>query len=263
MNCEISAEAPGFRSDTIRLDDHRALDNPDVGTIYLHRMGNVEGTSISATSFNAPSEAKKAYEKGLQALQKGKTADAEKSFEKAVEVYPKFANAWLDLGRVRLKTQANAQARDAFLKAIEADSKLVGPQAELGMMAAREQNWKDTAQYLDAALKMDPIDFPQLWFVDAVANYNTQNVAAAEKSVREAVKVDALHNKNPQAHELLGVILLTKQEFAGAADELRTYIKLLPTAPDVEHVKQQLAQAESMQAASAAKPADQAKPAGQ
>ena len=37
-------------------------DNPDVGSIVLHRLSGVEGTSVSATSYNAPKDAKKARE---------------------------------------------------------------------------------------------------------------------------------------------------------------------------------------------------------
>src|SRR6185436_8850699 len=58
MGFEIRASLPGFRSDVVNLSGRRAFDNPDLGTIILHRMGNVEGTTISATSLNAPKDAK-------------------------------------------------------------------------------------------------------------------------------------------------------------------------------------------------------------
>src|SRR5204863_8182902 len=85
MNCDLRANLPGYRSDVVNLAGHRMFDNPDVGTIILHRLGNVEGNTISATSLAAPKDAKKAYEKGKEALKKKKPADAEKEFQKAVE----------------------------------------------------------------------------------------------------------------------------------------------------------------------------------
>ena len=69
MNCELRADLPGFRSDSVSLAGRRALDNPEVGIIVLHRIGNVEGLTISATSLMAPKDARKAYEKGLEATQ--------------------------------------------------------------------------------------------------------------------------------------------------------------------------------------------------
>ena len=56
----------------------------DVGTITLHRMEQVEGFTISATSAAAPSKAKKDYEKGLDQAKKGKFEEAQHKFESAV-----------------------------------------------------------------------------------------------------------------------------------------------------------------------------------
>jgi hypothetical protein len=101
--CDIRASLPGFRSDVVSLSGHRALDRPEVGTIILHRVGNVEGTTISMTTLQAPKDAKKAFEKAHEALRKGKAADAQNNLEKAVEVYPQFASAWYELGVIHEK----------------------------------------------------------------------------------------------------------------------------------------------------------------
>jgi tetratricopeptide (TPR) repeat protein len=241
MGCELRANAPGFRSDGIDLSSHRALDNPDLGSIVLHRLANVEGTSVSATSLNAPKDAKKAWEKGTQLLHKSKAEEASKELQKAVDIYPKFASAWLDLGRARIQQQQFGPANEALLKAIEADSKLVEPYVELGMLASRQQNWPDAAQYLDRAVRLDPIDFPQAWFVDAVANYNIKNYENAEKSAREALKLDPAH-RNPRTHQLLGLVLVEKHDYIGASDALKAYMQYSPNAKDLDQVKAQLAQ---------------------
>jgi tetratricopeptide (TPR) repeat protein len=249
MGCEVIANAPGFRSEPINLATHRALDNPDLGTIVLHRLANVEGTSVSATSLNAPKDAKKAWEKGTQLLHKSKPADAAVELEKAVGIYPKFANAWLDLGRAKMAQQQMEPARDAFLKAIEIDVRLVEPHIELGEMAARREDWPEAARYLDRALQLDPVDFPRLWFEDAVASYNMKDFDRAEKNAREALKVDAAH-RNPRANHLLGVILINKHDYAGAGAALRSYIQLVPNAQDLDQVKSQLVQLDNLQVSS-------------
>jgi tetratricopeptide (TPR) repeat protein len=243
MNCELRAEAAGYRSSIVSLFTRHSMDSPDIGTIVLHRLANVEGTSISATSFLAPKDARKNYEKGLQSLLKNKDDDAQKDFEKAVAEYPKYADAWVNLGKVRMREKSFEPARDAFMKAIEADSKLVSPYVELGMLAAQEQKWTDSGQYLDRALKLDPIDFPQAWYVDAVANYNMKKYDAAEKSVREAINLDPKH-VNPRSDYLLGLVLIEKQDYDGAAGQLRNFLKEAPDAPDADAVKHQLAQIE-------------------
>src|SRR5262249_8687766 len=95
------AALPGFRSDVVNLGGRRAFDNPDVGTIVLHRLANVEGVTISAVSLQAPKDAKKAYDKGHDLLKKKKIPEAEKELDKAVQIYPKYSTAWFELGRIR------------------------------------------------------------------------------------------------------------------------------------------------------------------
>ena len=66
---------------------------------------------------------------------------------------------------------------------------------ELGLLAAKDANWQESGKYLDRAVALDPVDFPQAWYADAVANYNLKKYDAAEKSARAAVKLD------PQARQ--------------------------------------------------------------
>ena len=245
MNCELRANLAGFTSDTINLFNRRSSRNPEVGMIVLHRIAGVEGTSISVTSMMAPKDAKKAYEHGLQSLLKNKPDDAVKDFEKAVAAYPKYADAWLNLGKLRLDQQAIEPARAALVKAIESDPKLVSPYIELGLLAARDGNWQESGKYLDRAMELDPVDFPQAWYADAVANYNLKKYDAAEKAARTAVKLDPKH-VNPRSGYLLGLILAEKRDYAGASAELTAYLKLAPNAPDMAQVKDQLGQIEKL-----------------
>jgi len=207
--CELMANAPGFRSVRLDLSSHRSGDNPNLGTIILHRIANVEGTSVSVTALNAPKDAKKAWEKGVAYLRKSKAADAEKELEKAVGIYPKYANAWLDLGRARMQRQAEGPAREAFLNAIGADGKLVEPYVQLGEIAAHSRKWPDAALYLDRALQLDPVDYPRLWFEDAVADYYVRQFDRAERNAREALKLPPAI-RDPRADAVLGLILKSR-----------------------------------------------------
>jgi tetratricopeptide (TPR) repeat protein len=245
MNCELRASVAGFSSDTVNLVNRKTADNPDIGMIVLHRLAGVEGSSISVTSMLAPKDAKKAYEQGLQSLLKNKPNDAAKDFEKAVAIYPKYADAWLNLGKVRLEQQSIEPARAALTKAMEADPKLVAPYIELGLLAAKDANWQESGKYLDRAVELDPVDFPQAWYADAVANYNLKNYDLAEKSARAAVKLDPRH-ANPRSEYLLGLVLAEKQDYAGAAAELTAYVKLAPNPPDLAQAKDRLGQLEKL-----------------
>jgi tetratricopeptide (TPR) repeat protein len=245
MGCELRAQLAGYRSTAVQLAQRRSMDDPDVGTIFLHRMGQDEGSMVSMTSMLAPKDAKKAYEKGLDALKKKKTEDAKKEFEKAVTVYPKYAEAWYRLGALQLSEKNIEAARTSFGQAITADPKLVTPYVELAMLDARDGKWKETAESASKAIRLDPVDFPVAFYFDAVANYNLQNFEAAEKSARQLQKLDTQH-RYPMADRILASLLAEKKDYPGAAQQMRNYLKFAGTAKDADEVRGQLQQLEKM-----------------
>jgi len=248
--CEIRASLAGYMSDVVPLVGRRALDNPDVGRIVLHRYGNVEGTTISATTLAAPKDAKKAYDKGLDAKKKEKWADARKQFEIAVNAYPRYASAWFELGLAAERLGDTDIARKAYAQSLDSDDKFVKPYLQLAGISARAQNWQELADTTSRVLRLDPYNYPGIYYFDSVAQFNLRNVEEAEKSARQAVKLDK-QNLFPGANHILGVILATKGELADAAGFLKTYLKLAPAAPDAAMAKKRLAAIESTSATAA------------
>src|ERR1035438_9885505 len=200
MGCDLQASLPGFRSDVLHLSNRRSLDDPNVGTLILHRLANVEGTTISVTSALAPKDAKKAMEKGQNAVKKEKWDDARKEFQKAVEIYPKYAVAWAELGRVQERLNDPDGARKSFAMALEADGKLVTPYLELATMASREEKWQDVSDYTDRALKLNPVDFAQAYLLNSMSNFYLKKMDIAEKSAREGIDHDAEHRFRSEEH---------------------------------------------------------------
>jgi len=243
--CELRASLPGFRSDAVNLSGRRMFDNPDVGTIVLRRLANVEGTTISMTTLQAPKDARKAYDKAREALRKDKIADAQKELEKAVSAYPQFAAAWYELGLIREKHNEPAEARKYYAQAIAADPKLVTPYLHLAQIASRERNWQEMADISNRTIKLDPVDFPDAYLYNAVANYNLRRFDAAEASARLAQKLDTAH-RWPKVDRVLGAILYEKKDYAGAAEHLRAYLTDSPDATDAGQVKAQLSELEKL-----------------
>jgi len=243
MGCALQASLAGFRSDQINLASHRSMDNPDVGTIILHRLGNVEGLTISATSRMAPKEAQKAFEKGRNEVKKQKWDNGEKEFEKAVAAYPKYAAAWFELGLVQEEKKDEEAARKSYAQALAADSKFVSPLLSLAAMSMREQKWQEAADYTSRLLQLNPVDFPQAWYFSSVANYYLKKMDAAEKSAREGISRDTIH-KYAKMNQVLGIVLAQKQDFTGAVEQLKAYLRYAPMAPDADQVKKQIAEVE-------------------
>jgi tetratricopeptide (TPR) repeat protein len=245
MGCEIRAVLAGFRSDVVNLAGRRALDNPELGVIILHRMGNVEGTTISMTSLQAPKDAKKAYDKGREALKKNKVTDAEKELQKAVAAYPKYAIAWYELGRAQEAQNRVEDARKSYEQALAADAKYINPYLQLAGLSARDKKWQDVADTTARVIRLDPFDFPQAYFYNSVANYNLGKLDAAEKSAREAQKLDTQH-RYPRISQLLGLILADRKDYVAAAQNMRDYLKFAPGAQDAATVRGQLTELERL-----------------
>lgn len=242
-NCELRAAYPGYRSDIVELGSRRALDDPDLGSIILHRLVNVKGSTISVTTALAPKHAQKDYEKGVQLAQKGDYENAEKRLEAATEAYPKFAVAWFALGQVEQKLNQTEQAAKAWQAAIAADNKYVSPYDALAAVSLSAAKWQDAADYSKQAIDLNPVEFPSAFWYNALANYNLKKTEAAEKSDRELLKLDTAH-KYPQAENLLAHLLAGKGNYAEAADHLRAYLVLVPNAKDAAVAREDLAKLE-------------------
>jgi tetratricopeptide (TPR) repeat protein len=247
FDCELRARLVGYRSQSVSLANRRPMDPPDIGVILLHRLGASEGSTVSAASLAAPKDARKAFDKGMDALKKHKPDDAMKNFEKTVEIYPKHAAAWTEMGRLHMAKGDPGMAKGSFEKAVEIDPKFVAPYLEIAMIEWKAQNWQSLADLTEKVVKLDSFDYPQAHFLNALSNYYLKNMEAAEKSAREAVRLDT-RRQYVTTLRLLGVILAQKQDYTGASEQLKAYLQFAPQASDAATVRTQLGQLEQLMA---------------
>lgn len=259
-DCELRARLPGYRSSTASLAGRRSLDNPDVGVIVLYPLSGIQGLTASATSGQAPKDARKAYEKGLDAVKKEKPDQADLEFRKAVQIYPRYSAAWYELGKVLEKREHYPEAREAYANALAADSKYVYPYQQLYQLALREQNWRDVVDKTDQLLRLDPYEFPTAYYFNALGHLQLKEYDAAQKSAQKAVEAD-FKQSNPRTHYLLGAIQIEKQNWTEAAASFRAYLKAAPNASDKTQVEKTLSQLD--QQISRVQPASQDSPAQQ
>jgi superkiller protein 3 len=230
----------GYRSQQIPLTGRRPLDDPNVGVILLHRMiPGEEGQTVSAVSLAAPKDAKKAYDRGTDAVKKRKWDDAEKNFEKAVEVYPKFATAWYELGMLQMGQSKPDMARSYFKRAMECDPKFLKPYLQIANLDMMAKRWQDLADVTEKTVKLDPFSFPQAYFFNSVANYNLRDYEAAEKSGLEAERLDTRH-VFPRIVYLLGLVSVQKKDYEDASKRFKAYLTLDPKADDAATVRSQI-----------------------
>jgi tetratricopeptide (TPR) repeat protein len=234
--CELRAVLAGYQSSVVVL---RPLVGDswqqEIGTIFLKRIGNAPGTTISVTSMAAPKDAMRALEKA-QKIKAEKPAEAEKELAKAVKIYPQFAAAWTLLGDLHREHHDLNTARTDYAQALAADPQFVNPSYGLAMIAAEEKKWDDTIRLTDQIIKLNAAAYPIAYFLNAAANYNSQNFAPAEESAKKFKALDTQHN-HPDVCLLLSYLYSGRQDYAGAAREIREYLAIAPNAPDAESLK--------------------------
>jgi tetratricopeptide (TPR) repeat protein len=216
----------------------------DGAVIVVKRNGDQsEGSSVSLATLQAPPEARKAWEKGMKALEDKKWTPAEKELRRAVTIYPEYASAWSALGEALGELSRPAEARDAWERAIQADPNYVKPYVLLAQLAIREGRMEDAAGITDRALKTSYTQSAPVYFYNAVANLELGRLEPAERSARKAVELDPAL-LFPNAERLLGTVLAAKGDRQGAVEHLKKYLEASPKAEDAQEVKQRIAELE-------------------
>jgi tetratricopeptide (TPR) repeat protein len=220
-SCQLVASLPGYTAEPLHITRGADIGVIHVGTIVLRSVTQSQIFSVSVVSLAPPERAKDAFEKGEEQKRKGKWAAAIASFRKAIAAYPRFALAWLELGRVQAKQSEFADAQQSFHESAATD-RLV-------------QIHPEEAEY---------------WFLNSAASFNLGNIKQAETSVTRGMHLDTLH-RLPQMEYLYGLILARNQKYASAADHLSAYLKLSPQAADTQNARELLAEFQKRAQASA------------
>ena len=265
--CDLRASAGGFRPNSISLVGLTPSGGAvDVGAIVLERAGQIKGMTLSAAPYQAPPTARKAYEKGLQAEKNSKLPEAERNFAKAVEIYPRYASAWFQLGKVFEKEKQKDSARAAYSQAAAIDTKFLAPYLSLASMAYQAADWTEvlrlTAHISDLdpfsstiateyLLDLDELNLAAAYFYNAVANFKLDRIEQAETSAHKAEHAD-LRTNFPQLHILLAQIFIQKKNYAVAISELETYLELAPAAKNGDQIREQLVKLRELDRSAAA-----------
>ena len=123
--CTVSASLGGFESSRVSMPSISGME----GTVNLGRIVLADGGPgiVSVTSAGPPKSARKRLEKGrkLAAKKEPDLEGAVSEFQAAVDEYPRYAEAWSELGGVLGQLERRVEALDAYGKGIDADSRFV------------------------------------------------------------------------------------------------------------------------------------------
>lgn len=245
-NCEVRAVLPGYTSSVIQLGRRSAFESPEIGDIILTPYGKGGDPTVSPTTGQAPNEAKKAFEKGLKETRgdKPKWDRAAKELSKAVELFPAFAEAWYELGEVRLRQEDVEKAREAFQRSIEADANFQKPYPPLSLIELKQGNKEEAARLADKAVSLNP-GLTEAHFYAAMAHFMLGNLDRAGEAAL-IVKKQRCEQRYPRVLVILGDYFAQKQDFPASAQHYRLYVELEPGSPMAEQVRKRLEEWKSL-----------------
>jgi len=190
-----------------------------------------------------PAEARKEFDAGQKAVNANDFAGAIPHLQKAVELYPKYSEAYQLLGLSQLQTQQGPQAEASLRKAIEIEPKMPQAQYMLGTLLAMTGRANLAEQPFTQFAELDPTN-PDAHFELAKTEFALNKFPDAEMHARKAIE---LKEKNPGVEVVLAYALLRQQKGSEAKAAFQQYLKLDPNSPmkaDVENTIAQIDQHE-------------------
>ena len=260
--CELRISVAGYHpiNRIISEQENAGMGRVEVGTIHLHRVAEAEGSAISVTSLLVPDDARKEYDRAVKDLQSNKAKSARGHLEKAIQKYDQYAAAWYQLGRIQLDEGDKQKAVESLERSIGIDAQYVPPYMDLAILQVQDQQWQAAVETTSKVLSLDrSLGFAN--FLNAIGNFNLNQLDAAEQSAREAEKWP--HEKIPQVHALLADILVQKEEYVEAVEHMRAYLEESPQGSFAEQMKKSLAQLEPHLPVSEQQPGEPAAPSAQ
>ena len=241
-SCLLRATHAGYTSSTLDASNINLTSrNTTVDLPPLVIFASVpDPSSINASENNIPSKAKSPFLAAMKALDDGNFTEAGSKLEAAVAASPKFAQGWHALGIVDGRLHKPAEARQAYEHAIESDPKMFPAYVMLARLCVSTKDWPCVSKTADALTKADPKrPYPEISLHRAVALYELKDLAGAETSAQEAIRLDPQH-KRPREEYVLGRILEAKGDVSGAREHISKYLELDPNAADKDLVQAHL-----------------------
>jgi tetratricopeptide (TPR) repeat protein len=203
------------------------------------------GATISATELKIPEKAQKEFDKGVDAFTAGDNKKAEESFNKAIEEYPKYANAYSNLGVLYIKLGDQAKAKEAFNKAVTVDSKFAPGYVNLARLSFAAHSYPETENTVNKALAISPDNLDALALLATAEYMNKEN----DKALANVRHIHSLPGHEPFSgvHLLAAQILMEENERDQAIDQYIAFLQESPNDLRVPAVRKTLAQMKNTQ----------------
>jgi Tfp pilus assembly protein PilF len=192
---------------------------------------------IDASLANIPEPARKAYEKALEFSHNGENLKAIDHLKQAIAFHSSFPVALNELGVQYLKVGQVDAAAGALSTAVKLAPQEFHPNLNYGIALLNQKKFPEAEQQLRTAVNMNQKASTAHMYL-GMALIQLRRLAEAQSELE--IAVNSKNGEIALAHRYLGGIYWGNREYKRAADQLDTYIKLAPNAPDAEKIKQSI-----------------------
>jgi tetratricopeptide (TPR) repeat protein len=212
--------------------------------IVLHHkrstlQSNAGTATVSATRLQVPPKAQKELDHGNSALADGRLKDAQKNFEKAIEIYPEFDQAYNNLGVVLMQTGDSKGGEVAFSKAIAINDHFARAYVNLAKIRLSEKNYQKAEDLLRKATSADPLNAQTLFLAEEAAFFQGKG----DQVIADARKIHTLdHEKYALCHFMAARALEGKSLHDQALEEYRLFLKEAPNDPNAKTAQLEIKQ---------------------
>ena len=189
------------------------------------KPGENAGSMVSAAQLAVPKKARHEYEKAENAAQKSKWAEANQCLQRALVIWPKFAEALVLRAILERNQSSTEQAITDAEKAVESDPSFGKAYVVLGAAYTDVNRWDDAVRALDHGERIAP-DYWQGYYEMSRTLLLKRDFTGALQHAQKAS--DLGHTNFAMLHLIKGYAYLGLSNQPAARTELETYVKLEP-----------------------------------
>lgn len=188
------------------------------------------GTLAADVDIEVPKAAAKRYQAGMKALSDNNSEKARAEFKAAIELYPKYYAARLELGRELRLLKQYREAEEVLRPLVQIGPKHAEARIELGSVLLSLGKRKEAAEELNAALRLEEPNWAaHLYLGWALLETDGKQ---ARRHFERALELD--EQKAARAHLALARLAQEAGQSRVAVRHLDAYLKVAPNAGDAE-----------------------------
>ena len=230
--------------DTDGTNARRGITLPPVTRIYtvdialrLKRGEASKAGVLNAALAAVPAAARDLYLKALESARAGDNLKAIEQLKGALAVYAQFALALNELGVRYLKIGDINKAAEAFKSAVKLAPDDFQPLLNYGIALLNQLRYPEAEDQLRAAVSKNS-NAPTAHMYLGITLCMQRKFDEGLKELQLAVSSNS--TEVALSHRYLAGIYLEKKQDARAADELETYLRLVPKTPEAEILQQKI-----------------------